>query len=64
MVEVPVHIRRLVSDRGFTRLRPAGGGVEFQVFAARPRTAQRSTGCWRSTNACAKRWPTELGASA
>jgi aminoglycoside phosphotransferase (APT) family kinase protein len=34
MVDAPVHIRRLVSDRGFTRLRPAGGGVEFQVFAA------------------------------
>ncbi|GAB3953786.1 phosphotransferase family protein [Kribbella albertanoniae] len=34
MVDAPVHIRRIVSDRGFTRLRPAGGGVEFQVFAA------------------------------
>ncbi len=34
MVDAPVHIRRFVSDRGFTQLRPAGSGVEFQVFAA------------------------------
>ncbi|WTL15464.1 hypothetical protein OG474_38685 [Kribbella sp. NBC_01505] len=34
MVDAPVHIRQLVSHRGFTGLRPAGDGVEFQVFAA------------------------------
>src|SRR5690242_204711 len=34
MVDAPAHIRQLVSDRGFTHLRPAGDGVEFQVFAA------------------------------
>jgi aminoglycoside phosphotransferase (APT) family kinase protein len=27
-------VRRLAADRRFTRLRPAGGGVEFQVFEA------------------------------
>lgn len=34
MVEVPASVRALVADRRFTRLRPAGGGVEFQVFEA------------------------------
>ncbi len=34
MVDAPVSVRMLAADRGFTRLRPAGGGVEFQVFEA------------------------------
>jgi aminoglycoside phosphotransferase (APT) family kinase protein len=34
MVDAPVSVRQLAADRRFTRLRPAGGGVEFQVFAA------------------------------
>jgi aminoglycoside phosphotransferase (APT) family kinase protein len=34
MVEVPAPVRTLAADRHFTRLRPAGGGVEFQVFEA------------------------------
>lgn len=34
MAEVPDSVRALAADRRFTRLRPAGGGVEFQVFEA------------------------------
>jgi aminoglycoside phosphotransferase (APT) family kinase protein len=34
MVEVPASVRTLAADRRFTQLRPAGGGVEFQVFEA------------------------------
>ncbi len=33
-VDVPDSLRTLAADRRFTRLRPAGGGVEFQVFEA------------------------------
>lgn len=34
MVEAPASVRALAADRGLTRLRPAGGGVEFQVYEA------------------------------
>jgi aminoglycoside phosphotransferase (APT) family kinase protein len=34
MAEVPASVRALAADRRFTQLRPAGGGVEFRVFAA------------------------------
>ena len=34
MVDAPASMRTLAADRRFTRLRPAGGGVEFQVFEA------------------------------
>jgi hypothetical protein len=34
MADAPASVRMLAADRGFTRLRPAGGGVEFQVYAA------------------------------
>lgn len=34
MAEAPASVEMVAADRGFTRLRPAGGGVEFQVFAA------------------------------
>jgi aminoglycoside phosphotransferase (APT) family kinase protein len=34
MADAPASVRMLAADRGFTRLRPAGGGVEFQVFGA------------------------------
>jgi hypothetical protein len=34
VVVVPASVRMLAPDRRFTRLRPAGGGVEFQVFEA------------------------------
>jgi aminoglycoside phosphotransferase (APT) family kinase protein len=34
MAGVPASVRMIAADRGFTRLRPAGGGVEFQVFEA------------------------------
>jgi aminoglycoside phosphotransferase (APT) family kinase protein len=34
MVEAPASVRTLAADRRFTRLRPAGGGVEFEVFEA------------------------------
>jgi aminoglycoside phosphotransferase (APT) family kinase protein len=34
MADVPASVRTLAADRRFTRLRPAGGGVEFQVFEA------------------------------
>jgi len=32
MVDAPASARMLAADRRFTRLRPATGGVEFQVF--------------------------------
>jgi aminoglycoside phosphotransferase (APT) family kinase protein len=34
MADVPASVRTLAAARRFTRLRPAGGGVEFQVFQA------------------------------
>jgi hypothetical protein len=34
MADAPASVRMLAADRGFTRLQPAGGGVEFQVYAA------------------------------
>lgn len=34
MVNVPASVRQFATDRRFTRLRHAGGGVEFQVFEA------------------------------
>ncbi len=34
MADAPASVRALAADRRFTRLRPAGGGVEFQVFEA------------------------------
>jgi aminoglycoside phosphotransferase (APT) family kinase protein len=34
MAEAPKPVRALAADRGFTQLRSAGGGVEFQVFGA------------------------------
>lgn len=34
MTDRPASVRTIAADRGFTRLRHAGGGVEFQVFAA------------------------------
>jgi aminoglycoside phosphotransferase (APT) family kinase protein len=34
VVDPPASVLRLVAERRFTRLRPAGGGVEFQVFEA------------------------------
>jgi aminoglycoside phosphotransferase (APT) family kinase protein len=34
MVDVPASVQALAADRGFTGLRLAGGGVEFQVFEA------------------------------
>jgi hypothetical protein len=34
MADVPASVRMLAADRRFMRLRPAGGGVEFQVFEA------------------------------
>lgn len=34
MADVPAAVETLAMGRGFTRLRPIGGGVEFQVFAA------------------------------
>src|SRR5215469_14068661 len=34
MADAPASVRTLAADRRFTRLRPAGGGVEFQVFEA------------------------------
>jgi aminoglycoside phosphotransferase (APT) family kinase protein len=34
MADAPASVRTLAADRLFTGLRPAGGGVEFQVFAA------------------------------
>jgi aminoglycoside phosphotransferase (APT) family kinase protein len=34
MGDAPASVRTLAAERRFTRLRPAGGGVEFQVFEA------------------------------
>jgi aminoglycoside phosphotransferase (APT) family kinase protein len=34
MVDAPASVRTLAARRRFTQLRPAGGGVEFQVFEA------------------------------
>jgi hypothetical protein len=34
MADAPASVRTLAAERQFTRLRPAGGGVEFQVFKA------------------------------
>jgi aminoglycoside phosphotransferase (APT) family kinase protein len=34
MVDAPASVQTIAADRGFTRLRPAGDGVEFQVFEA------------------------------
>jgi len=34
MADAPASVRTLAAERRFTRLRPAGGGVEFQVFEA------------------------------
>jgi aminoglycoside phosphotransferase (APT) family kinase protein len=34
MADAPASVRALAADRGFTGLRPAGGGVEFTVFEA------------------------------
>jgi aminoglycoside phosphotransferase (APT) family kinase protein len=34
MIDAPASVRALAADRRFTRLRLAGGGVEFQVFEA------------------------------
>jgi hypothetical protein len=34
MAEVPASVRTLAADRRFTQVRPAGSGVEFQVFEA------------------------------
>jgi hypothetical protein len=34
MVDAPASVRTLAADRRFTRLRPAGGGVELRVFEA------------------------------
>jgi aminoglycoside phosphotransferase (APT) family kinase protein len=34
MADTPASVQALAADRGFTRLRLAGGGVEFQVFEA------------------------------
>lgn len=34
MADAPASVRTLAADRRFTRLRPAGSGVEFQVFEA------------------------------
>jgi aminoglycoside phosphotransferase (APT) family kinase protein len=34
MADAPAAVRALAAERRFTGLRPAGGGVEFQVFAA------------------------------
>ncbi len=34
MAEAPASMRTLAADRGYTQLRPAGVGVEFQVFEA------------------------------
>ena len=34
MADAPARMLTIAADRQFTRLRPAGGGVEFQVFQA------------------------------
>jgi hypothetical protein len=34
MVDVAASVRTLAAERQFTQLRPAGGGVEFQLFEA------------------------------
>jgi hypothetical protein len=34
MADVPASVRTLAADRRFTQVRPAGAGVEFQVFEA------------------------------
>jgi hypothetical protein len=44
MADAPASVRTLAADRGLTRLRPAGGGVEFQVFEATAPDGSRGNG--------------------